>query len=88
MERGELDKAECLYAESLAADPGLARSRLGLAAIHLGRDDLAGACTHLGHYVEACPQHRLIRLRYAELLLRVRRPADARDDQLPARSAA
>src|SRR5688500_13522308 len=78
VERGEMAEAERLYREGLAADPGLARCHLSLAAISIGRDDLAGACRHLDRYLNACPEQRLVRLRYADLLLRLRRLADAR----------
>lgn len=78
VERGDLAEAERLYRASLTADPGLARNHLSLAAVSLGRDDLAGACTHLARYLDACPEQRLVRQRYADLLVRVGRLADAR----------
>lgn len=77
VERGDLEEAERLYRASLTADPGLVRNHLGLASLCIGRDDLPLACTHLAHYLDACPEQRLVRLRYADLLTRVHSLTDA-----------
>lgn len=78
LERGELATAERHYTQSLAIDPTLVRCYLSLASIHLGRDDLEGAARHLAGYLNLQPDQRLIRMRFADLLLRTRRVEEAR----------
>jgi tetratricopeptide (TPR) repeat protein len=78
MHRGEPDQAIALYEQSLAADPQLARNHLSLAAAHLEKGNLGGASVHLAQYVQAHPEHLVIRARYAELLLRLHRLPEAR----------
>lgn len=78
VEEGNLADAQRYYEASLVADPNLARNHLSLAAIRIGRDDLGGACRHLEHYLDACPEQRLVRVRYADLLIRDRQRGKAR----------
>ncbi len=78
MDRGQREEAISLYEQSLAADPRLLRSHLSLAAVFLEKEDLSGACDHLAKYLEGDPGQLLVRGRYAELLLRLHRLADAR----------
>lgn len=77
MRRGRPQEAIPCYQQSLAADATLVRNHLSLAAAYLEQGDEAGACPHLAAYVQAHPDHRVIRARYAELLLRQRRLAEA-----------
>ena len=79
VEEGNLAEAERYYEASLAADPSLARNYLSLAAIRIGRDDLGGACRHLERYLDACPEQRLVRVRYADLLVRDGQQGKARE---------
>ena len=78
MRQGRPDDAIRYYEQSLAADPLLSRNHLSLAAAYLDRGDEASACPHLARYLEACPNHLIVRAQYAELLLRLHRPEDAR----------
>jgi len=78
MKRGQPDQAIPFYEQSLAADPNLVRNHLSLAAAYLEKEDLAQACPHLAEYVDAHPDRYTFRLRYAELLARLGRLADAR----------
>jgi tetratricopeptide (TPR) repeat protein len=75
---GRTDAAIGRFQESLRLDPRLARNHLSLAAAYLalGRD--AQAAPHLASYLEAQPDHLIVRAHYADLLLRLARPLDAR----------
>jgi tetratricopeptide (TPR) repeat protein len=72
------DKAIAWFEESLRLDPGLACNHLSLAAsfVALGRDEQAA--DSLARYLAAQPDHHVVRAHYAELLLRLSRPAAAR----------
>jgi tetratricopeptide (TPR) repeat protein len=78
MSQGQLDRAIVLYEQSLKADPRMARNHLSLAAAYLEKGDEAGACPHLARYVNARPEHLIIRVQYAELLWRLKRGREAR----------
>jgi tetratricopeptide (TPR) repeat protein len=78
MKEGRADRAIGFYEQSLAADPGLTRNHMSLAAALLEKGDDAGAAAHLAKYVEAHPEHLVIRTHYAELLLRLERVTEAR----------
>jgi tetratricopeptide (TPR) repeat protein len=78
MRQGHADEAIHCYERSLAADPSFARNHLSLAAAYLDKGDEAGACPHLALYLAANPDHLIVRVQYAELLLRLDRPAEAR----------
>jgi Tfp pilus assembly protein PilF len=73
MRQNQPERAIGLYEQSLAADPAFTRTHMSLAAAHLeaGHDELA--CDHLSRYLEAHPEHTLVRSHYAELLLRLHR---------------
>lgn len=77
---GQADRAIELYEQSLAADPHLTRNYLGLAAAWLDKGQDARACLHLTLYVAAHPEHFSVRVQYAELLRRLKRPKEARDE--------
>lgn len=68
------------YEQSLAADPGMVRNYLSLAAAYLEAGEEAKACPHLARYIAARPEHLSIRLHYADLLLRLHRPKEARPE--------
>jgi tetratricopeptide (TPR) repeat protein len=78
MRDGRNDDAVRFYQQSLQLDPQLARNFLSLAAAHIadGHDD--EAIHWLGRYVEAQPDHHVVRLHYAELLVRNGKVADGR----------
>ena len=68
------------YDCTLADDPAATRSALSLAAEALQQGDERAACEHLGKYLSTRPQHNEVRLHYAELLLRLERRAEARQE--------
>jgi tetratricopeptide (TPR) repeat protein len=79
MRLGHPDKAIACYQQSLALDPQFAQAHLSLAAAHLELGDDAGACPHLGRYVAARPDQVTVRCHYAELLYRLQRMREARE---------
>src|SRR5262245_23832776 len=80
MRCGQPEEAIRCYEQSLAADVALTRNHLSLAAAYLETGEEAKACQHLAEYVRTHPEHRIMRARYAELLLRQRRLAEARTE--------
>jgi tetratricopeptide (TPR) repeat protein len=78
MTAGRTDQAIACYERSLRLDPALARNHLSLAAAFLSRAQDERAAPHLALYVEAQPDHLVIRAHYAELLLRLERRDEAR----------
>jgi tetratricopeptide (TPR) repeat protein len=78
MRQGHPDQAIRLYEQSLAADPAFARNHLSLAAAYLDKGDADAACPHLALYLAAYPAQVIVRVQYAELLLRLDRPGEAR----------
>jgi tetratricopeptide (TPR) repeat protein len=79
MVAGRTDDAITRFQESLRLDPRLARNHLSLAAAYLaqGRDEQAAP--HLARYLDAQPEHLVVRAHYADLLLRLNRPRGARE---------
>jgi tetratricopeptide (TPR) repeat protein len=75
---GEAERALELFRKSLRLDPSLARNHLSLAAAYLAQGKDAQAAPHLARYLEAQPDHLAVRAHYAELLLRLDRPGEAR----------
>jgi tetratricopeptide (TPR) repeat protein len=75
---GRPDEAIACYQQSLAADPSAARNHLSLAAAYLEKGDEVTACSHLGLFLQAHPEHLTVRTQYGELLSRLHRPAEAR----------
>ena len=78
MRDGRTDAAILCYQDSLRLDPKLARNFLSLAAAHISRGNETEAARWLASYVEAQPEHLVIRLHYAELLLRQGKLVDGR----------
>ena len=78
LQRGEIDQAVDSYESSLAADPQATRAHLSLAAALLEKGDQEEACKHLALYVRSHPDHLGPRVHYAELLFRLKRPAEAK----------
>jgi tetratricopeptide (TPR) repeat protein len=78
MGQGQTDRAIDCYRRSLVLDPRLSRNYLSLAAAFLDKGDNLTACPYLARYVEARPDHLVIRFHYAELLLKLDRPGAAR----------
>jgi tetratricopeptide (TPR) repeat protein len=79
MRLGHPDKAIACYQQSLALDPQFSQAHLSLAAAYLDVGDDAGACPHLGRYVAARPDQVTVRCHYAELLYRLQRIREARE---------
>jgi tetratricopeptide (TPR) repeat protein len=79
MAAGRMDQAIACYEQSLRLDPALARNHLSLAAAFLARGQDEQAAPHLAHYLEAQPDHLIVRAHYAELLLRMEQREDARE---------
>jgi tetratricopeptide (TPR) repeat protein len=79
MRRGQPDKAIACYEQCLAVDPGMAQAHLSLAATFLEVSNDAAACPHLGTYLEARPEEILLRAHYAELLYRLQKSREARE---------
>jgi tetratricopeptide (TPR) repeat protein len=79
MRQGRNQEAIACFLASLKLDPGLARNHLSLAAAYLDTGEEERACSHLARYVAAEPGHLIVRGHYAELLLRVGRRQDARE---------
>jgi tetratricopeptide (TPR) repeat protein len=79
MRQGRPDEASKYYEQSLAADEGQKRTHLSLAAAYVERGDAAGAEAHLAQYLAAFPEHHVVRAHHAELLLRLHRAQEARE---------
>jgi tetratricopeptide (TPR) repeat protein len=77
---GRTEESIALYEQSLATDPSLVRNHLSLAAAYLEKGQDALACTHLAAYVKAHPEQLSIRIHLAELLTRLHRFDEARDE--------
>jgi tetratricopeptide (TPR) repeat protein len=60
------------------ADPTGEKSHLSLAAACLEKGDDNAACDHLGLFLKTHPEHRNARFYYGELLVKLRRHAEAR----------
>lgn len=78
MRDGHTDDAIRYYYQSMKLEPQLARNFLSLAAAHVARGEDAEATRWLARYVEAQPDHHVIRLHYAELLLRLGKKPEGR----------
>jgi tetratricopeptide (TPR) repeat protein len=77
MKAGHTDDAIDLYLRSLHADAAYSSSHLSLAAAFMEKQQLPDALVHLGLYIDANPEQTAVRVRYAELLLRLKRTKDA-----------
>jgi tetratricopeptide (TPR) repeat protein len=69
---------EC-FQQSLKLEPSLTRSHLSLAAAYLAQAQEEQAAEQLNEYLQAQPEHYLVRGQYAEVLWRLDRLADARE---------
>jgi tetratricopeptide (TPR) repeat protein len=76
---GDTDGALAAFRESLRLDPNLTRNHLSLAAAYLEKGDEAAAADHMAEYLRRQPDHFIVRIHYAELLLRLGRPREARE---------
>jgi hypothetical protein len=80
LQNGETDRAIELFEDSLTADPRLARNYLSLAAAYLDKPDEGKACLYLMLYVAAHPEHLAVRFQYVDLLQRLKRITEARQE--------
>jgi tetratricopeptide (TPR) repeat protein len=78
MRVGQVAKAIRFYEQSLAADPGMVRNHLSLAAAYLEAEEPDQACNHLSSYLNYYPAHGAVRVHYAELLMKLERLNEAR----------
>jgi tetratricopeptide (TPR) repeat protein len=78
LQQGEKNKAQECFEQGLAADPKFAPNHLSLAAACLEKGEPEGACVHLAHFVALQPDQLKARGHYAELLLRLHRLGEAR----------
>lgn len=78
MTDGDAPAAIRAFQESLRLDPSLARNHLSLAAAYLADGKDEEALPHLERYLQAQPDHLVVRSHYGELLLRMARHQDAR----------
>lgn len=79
MLEGKTEEAIALFRQSLKHDPELARNYLSLSATYLGQGQEEEAAEQLGHYLEARPDHFVVRGQYAELLWRLDQLEAARE---------
>jgi tetratricopeptide (TPR) repeat protein len=79
MLRADTDAAIAAYRESLRLDPELSRNYLSLAAAFLEKGQDTTAAEHMGNYLRLQPDHVVVRVHYADLLLRLGRPSEARE---------
>lgn len=85
MQQGHLDKAIAFYQQSARQDPALARNYLSLAAAYQGKSEDELAALYMAQYLELQPDHFTARAQYADLLLGLNQPTEARQ-QLDASS--
>lgn len=79
LQQGDRDQATQCFEKGLEADPRFAPNHLSLAAAFIESGDDDGACIHLAHFVAIQPDQLKARTHYAELLLRLKRWPDARE---------
>lgn len=75
---GHVDQAIECYQKCLSQDPKLARTYLSLAAAFLEKGQDQTAALWMARYLEHQPDHYMVRCHYAELLIRLNQPAQAR----------
>jgi tetratricopeptide (TPR) repeat protein len=78
MLEGRTEEAMASFRLSLAQDPALVRNHLSLAAAYLALGQNEQAAGQLDRYLQAQPDHYVVRGQYAELLLRLNRNKAAR----------
>lgn len=76
---GKTELAILAFEQSLKQDPDLVRNRLSLAAAYLAQGKEEQSAEQLRQYLNARPDHFVVRSEYAELLLRLDRLEDARE---------
>lgn len=76
---GHTEQAIASFEASLKQDSSLVCNHLSLAAAYLARGQDEQAAAQLERYLEAQPDHFVVRAQYAELLRRLDRLGDARD---------
>jgi Tfp pilus assembly protein PilF len=79
MLEGETQQAIASFRRSLEKDATLVRNHLSLAAAYLAQGQEPQAAEQLDQYLQAQPDHHVVRGQYAELLLRLDRLKDARE---------
>lgn len=79
MLEGRTEQAIASFQESLKQNAALACNHLSLAAAHLARGEDEQAADQLQRYLQARPDHFVVRGQYAELLRRLDRLGEARD---------
>jgi tetratricopeptide (TPR) repeat protein len=79
LEGEQFDQAIGQFQLSLRLDPGFVQAHLSLAAAYLALGEDNRALPHLERYVRARPHHLTVRAHFAELLFRVDRIAEARN---------
>ncbi len=77
MDHDRFDEAIGQFQLSLKLDPSLVQNHLSIAAAYLALDQKKESLPHLAAYLDARPQHFLIRWHYAEVLMNTDRPAAA-----------
>jgi tetratricopeptide (TPR) repeat protein len=76
---GQTEQAIAAFEQSLKQDPALVRNRLSLAAAYLAQGKEERAAEQLKQYLNARPDHFVVRGEYAELLMRLDRLEAARE---------
>lgn len=79
LKQGKPEDAVVWFQQALDADPHMSRAHLSLAAAYLESGDESAACPHLAAYLDANPNQMVVRGHYAELLWRLHRLPDARE---------
>jgi tetratricopeptide (TPR) repeat protein len=79
LRQGQPDQDPKIHSASLTQEKNQARNHLSLAAACLEKGNQAGAAPHLAEYVAAFPDHFVVRAHYAELLMRLNRHREARE---------
>jgi tetratricopeptide (TPR) repeat protein len=77
---GDANGAIAAYRESLRLDPHLTRNHLSLAAACLDKGEDGTAAEHMGTYLRLQPEHFVVRVHYADLLFRLGRLLEARQE--------
>jgi tetratricopeptide (TPR) repeat protein len=79
MLEGQTEQAIAAFQQSLKQDPALVRNHLSLAAAYLAQGKEEQAAEQLKQYLNARPDHHVVRGEYAELLMRLDRLEAARE---------
>jgi tetratricopeptide (TPR) repeat protein len=76
---GQTEQAIALFQQSLKQDPSLVRNYLSLGAAYLAQGQEDKSAEQLRQYLKQQPDHLVVRGQYAELLLRLDRLDEARE---------